>query len=165
MLKSKTFIIDKYTFEYTPLKLTQARELYVDLMHYYGGIFEVFGNKFELPKNINLDTDIDTDVESFAGPVLKAIGSIIKEFTLSIDAQWLSETINEKILPNIKIAVNGVVVEQENLKSWYEEEFATKCSTELRMFLECLKIQYSDFLALSGNLSTTIKVMIKNLKK
>lgn len=164
MLEPKKFELGVYTFEYTPLKLRQARVLYSTILRYYGSVLSSFGESVKIDSNFSLENLLDSDVEKIINPILQGIASGFRELSLSVDGSWLSDTMENILLPQLKISKDGKAVDDEHKKGWYEIEFADKCFLDLKVFINCLRIQYSDFLALFGGKSATIESILKNIK-
>lgn len=162
MLEPNTIKIDEFEFIYSPLMLKPARALYCDLVNRYGDMAASIVEAFELTDKITLDTDIELDV--LVNGITKSLGSGLRSLSKAIDADWLERTMMKTLIPQLQIKNeqgNFVPVDM----NWYELTFGTKCSVEIILLLEILKIQYSDFLSRITNLSNTIKEIKKNVDK
>lgn len=158
MLKPKNFELDGYEFIYTPLTLRPARKLYLESINRYGSIIASFIAAFEAPKKFSLDSELDILINA----VMKSIGHGIRDFSLSVDADWLESVMIKILLPNLQVKIEGNFIPVN--KDWYELEMGTRCSTEIGILIHCFKFQYSDFLARWETLSDTVKSIRKNVR-
>lgn len=137
--------------------LKPARRLYVELVNTYGSSLASFIAAFEAPDKFNLESDVGVLINS----VTTSIGHGIKDFSSSLDFDWLEKTI-ELLLPNLQVEISGKYIPIQ--KDWYELEMSTKCSTEIGILINCFKVQYSDFFSRWESLSSMIKEIQKNSK-
>ena len=161
MLNSETFQLGDYTFTFTPLRLRQARKLYKDLLHHYGGVFSAFTKHFKIDTGKSL---FEQNVEVLSNDAIAGLGEMLTELTLSFDDEWYSDVMQNVILPNLEIAHKDHKIPKEDKKGWYEIEFAQQCVLDLKVFINCVQIQYKDFFVLLRGAKNMIEQIKKTIK-
>jgi hypothetical protein len=147
-------------YQYTPLLLTPARLLWDTVVKKYGGCIAALLEGVRKPENLSAESE----VADFMTEGISMLGSGIREFVYNHDNATHTMLWNT-LRPHIEMRNDiGNFIPLSNELA--EDIFATNVSGELCLLIECLKVQYKDFLSLWANASTTIgqiKNAIKNL--
>jgi hypothetical protein len=146
VIETKTKTIDDVEYTFRPLMAKSARNMLIQLTNKIG---PSVGEGIEGLKSVgdidglNLESNITEALPSLAG----GIGGIVKGLTTTLQPAFyenLIETFLSKV--QMKITDENGQDRQVILKSDIRETlFATSLSTELKVLIWCLEVQYGDF--------------------
>ena len=95
----------------------------------------------------------------------KLSSNLSSEIVTYFDDQFHEYSIEKIILPRLEItSKEGKIISDDEKLEWYDLEFAQQCVLEIKMFIRCLKIQYSDFFMQFEGVSNIAETVTKNIK-
>jgi hypothetical protein len=140
MIEPKTKEIDGCTYTYNPLLLKPARLLFNKLLNRFGPAIASAVEGLE-----SADFDTDSEVLEAIGTASQSAGNLMRELVKGLDEKFHAE-LCDKLAAQTQVdeAGNGNLVPLTQVR---ELLFAQNLTTEFKVVLFCLEVQYQDFLA------------------
>lgn len=148
MLDAEENDIDGLTYQYTPLMLKPARQLFDKLIQRFG---PAVANAVEGLQGADLDDEME--IEHALGNVAGSAAGLLRGVVDGLDPKFhaeLCDTLAKQTL--VDIEGDGNLVPLQTVR---ELLFGRKLLTEAKVVMWCLKVQYDDFLEPMQTLATT----------